>query len=118
MCLKSRVGAYSRLACWGVINVFVVNSSGCLTFRVDLFHEQEQVLEGEEEEAGRERRAHARHHDGRAGTDRRRRRLRERVRDQKGIGRAINLTMTRGNRHTFLYLTPEQSSMTGPRPAP
>lgn len=23
------------------------------------------------------------------------------------MGRAINLTMTRGNRHTFLYLTPE-----------
>ena len=90
-----------------MINVSVVNSSGCLTFRVDLFHEQEQVLEGEEEEAGRERRAHARHHDGRAGTDRRRRRLRERVRDQKGMGQAINLTMTRGNGHTFLYLTPE-----------
>lgn len=88
-----------------MINVFVVNSFGCLTFRVDLFHEKEQVLEGEEEEAGRERRAHARHHDGRAGTDRRRQRLRERVRDQKGMVRAINLTMTRGNRHTFLYLT-------------
>ena len=24
------------------------------------------------------------------------------------MGRAINLTMTRGNRHTFLYLTPER----------
>lgn len=63
--------------------------------------------------AGRERRAHARHHDGRAGTDRRRRRLRERVRDQKGMGRAINLTMTRGNRHTFLYLTPICPPSTG-----
>ena len=67
------------------------------------------TLEDEEGEAGRERRAHARHHDGRAGTDRRRRRLRERVRDQKGMGRAINLTMARGNRHTFLYLTPYDS---------
>ena len=60
--------AYSRLACRGVINVSVVNSSGCLTFRVDLFHEQEQVLEGEEVPVVRARDAQERFHGRRLAT--------------------------------------------------
>ena len=30
------------------------------------------------------------------------------------MGRAINLTMTRGNRHTFLYLTPQSGKTHDP----
>lgn len=60
--------AYSRLACRGVINVSVVNSSGCLTFRVDLFHEQEQVPEGEEVPVVRARDAQERFHGRRLAT--------------------------------------------------
>ena len=55
------------------------------------------TLEDEEGEAGRERRARARHHDGRAGTDRRRRRLRERVRRQNRLGGTLALTHQHAN---------------------
>ena len=50
--------------CRGVISESGVNPAGCLTFRVGLVYEQEQVFEGEEVPLVRARDAQERVHEG------------------------------------------------------